>query len=152
MTLLPDDVPTPLVTFAAPYLGAGFDHLLLSFHGVPVRHLRKADPTRAAAPVYLGKDVDIVDSALSPDGRWLLIATTEKGAATGTEQFAISSTDELLDLLATVAYDHAQHENGRTIRWKVDGPRRKDGLAPENLPRDAQLDWLMDRFAVNRTH
>ena len=45
---------------------------------------RKADPTRAAAPVYLGKDVDIVDSALSPDGRWLLVATTEKGAATGT--------------------------------------------------------------------
>jgi dipeptidyl aminopeptidase/acylaminoacyl peptidase len=28
--------------------------------------------------------VDIVDSALSPDGRWLLVATTEKGAATGT--------------------------------------------------------------------
>ncbi len=45
---------------------------------------RKADPTRAAAPVYLGAGVEIVDSALSPDGRWLLVATTEKGAATGT--------------------------------------------------------------------
>ena len=45
---------------------------------------RKTDPTRAAAPVYLGAGVDIVDSALSPDGRWLLVATTEKGAATGT--------------------------------------------------------------------
>ena len=44
---------------------------------------RKADPTRAAAPVYLGKGVDIVDSALSPDGRWLLVATTEKGADAG---------------------------------------------------------------------
>ena len=44
---------------------------------------RKADPTRAAAPVYLGKHVDIVDSALSPDGRWLLVATTEKGADAG---------------------------------------------------------------------
>jgi len=32
---------------SAPYLDAGFDHLLLSFHGVPVRHLRKADPTRS---------------------------------------------------------------------------------------------------------
>ncbi|MEO6155471.1 MAG: DPP IV N-terminal domain-containing protein, partial [Thermomonas sp.] len=46
---------------------------------------RAADSTRAAAPTYLGKDVDIVDSALSPDGRWLLVATTEKGADAGTE-------------------------------------------------------------------
>ena len=28
-------------------LAAGFDHLLISFHGVPVRHLRKADSSRA---------------------------------------------------------------------------------------------------------
>ena len=45
---------------------------------------RNADPTRAPAPIYLGKDVDIVDSALSPDGRWLLVATTVKGADAGT--------------------------------------------------------------------
>ncbi|MFS8138813.1 MAG: DPP IV N-terminal domain-containing protein, partial [Thermomonas sp.] len=46
---------------------------------------RVADKTRAPAPIYLGKDVAIADSALSPDGRWLLIATTEKGADAGTE-------------------------------------------------------------------
>ncbi|MDI1252196.1 S9 family peptidase [Thermomonas sp.] len=46
---------------------------------------RAADKTRSPAPTYLGKDVDIADSALSPDGRWLLVATTEKGADTGTE-------------------------------------------------------------------
>jgi dipeptidyl aminopeptidase/acylaminoacyl peptidase len=45
---------------------------------------RSADPTRAPAPIYLGKDVDIVDSALSPDGAWLLVATTVKGADVGT--------------------------------------------------------------------
>ena len=28
-----------------PYLAEGFDHLLLSYHGLPERHLRKADPT-----------------------------------------------------------------------------------------------------------
>ena len=28
-----------------PYLAQGFDHLLLSYHGLPERHLRKADPT-----------------------------------------------------------------------------------------------------------
>ncbi len=46
---------------------------------------RLADKTRAPAPIYLGKGVTIADSALSPDGRWLLVATTEKGADTGTE-------------------------------------------------------------------
>ena len=45
---------------------------------------RMADSTRAPAPVYLGKDMAIVDSALSPDGRWLLVATTVKGADAGT--------------------------------------------------------------------
>jgi dipeptidyl aminopeptidase/acylaminoacyl peptidase len=45
---------------------------------------RSSDPTRAPAAIYLGKDVDIVDSALSPDGAWLLVATTVKGADVGT--------------------------------------------------------------------
>jgi len=44
---------------------------------------RQADATRAPAPIYLGGKVEIVDSALSPDGRWLLVATTAKGADTG---------------------------------------------------------------------
>ena len=44
---------------------------------------RSSDPSRAPAPIYLGKDVDIVDSALSPDGAWLLVATTVKGADAG---------------------------------------------------------------------
>ncbi|TYT26085.1 prolyl oligopeptidase family serine peptidase [Luteimonas viscosa] len=39
---------------------------------------RRADPTRAPAPVYLGKDVEIAATALSPDGRWLLVATERK--------------------------------------------------------------------------
>lgn len=44
---------------------------------------RKADPSRAAAPVYLGDKVTIADSALSPDGRWLLVVTEPKGAEKG---------------------------------------------------------------------
>ncbi|TXH70083.1 MAG: S9 family peptidase [Lysobacteraceae bacterium] len=43
----------------------------------------RADTTRAPAPVYLGADVDIADSALSPDGRWLIVVTTAKGAEAG---------------------------------------------------------------------
>ncbi len=34
-----------LVDSAKPYLAEGFDHLLLSFHGLPERHLHKLDPS-----------------------------------------------------------------------------------------------------------
>jgi ferrochelatase len=34
-----------LVASAQEYLDGGYDHLLFSFHGLPERHLRKADPT-----------------------------------------------------------------------------------------------------------
>ncbi|WP_159016752.1 S9 family peptidase [Cognatiluteimonas profundi] len=44
---------------------------------------RADDPTRAPAPVYLGDDVQIADSALSPDGRWLLVVTSAKGDDAG---------------------------------------------------------------------
>lgn len=35
-----------LVDSARPYLEQEFDHLLLSFHGLPERHLRKLDPSK----------------------------------------------------------------------------------------------------------
>ncbi|RPE79875.1 S9 family peptidase [Vulcaniibacterium tengchongense] len=44
---------------------------------------RRADPTRAPAPVYLGDEVKIVDSALSPDGAWLLVVTEPKNGDAG---------------------------------------------------------------------
>ncbi|MDE3068387.1 MAG: ferrochelatase [Verrucomicrobiota bacterium] len=39
------DYIAALVGSAGEFLDKGFDHLLLSFHGVPERHLRKSDPT-----------------------------------------------------------------------------------------------------------
>ena len=44
---------------------------------------RKADPSRAAAPVYLGDKITLAGSAMSPDGRWLLVVTEPKGAEKG---------------------------------------------------------------------
>jgi len=40
---------------------------------------RRADPTRAREPIYLGDKVTLLDSHLSPDGRWLLVVTAPKG-------------------------------------------------------------------------
>lgn len=44
---------------------------------------RRADSTAAPPPAWLGKGVEIADSALSPDGRWLLVVTTAKNAEPG---------------------------------------------------------------------
>jgi dipeptidyl aminopeptidase/acylaminoacyl peptidase len=47
--------------------------------------LRKGDATRAATPFYLGEDVSIRDTELSPDARWLLVVTVPKSATKGFE-------------------------------------------------------------------
>jgi dipeptidyl aminopeptidase/acylaminoacyl peptidase len=44
---------------------------------------RRADATRAPSPVYLGDKVVIESSALSPNGRWLLLVTAPKGSEKG---------------------------------------------------------------------
>lgn len=42
-----DDYIDALVASARPYLSQPHDHLLFSYHGIPVRHLTKADSSRA---------------------------------------------------------------------------------------------------------
>lgn len=44
-----------------------------------------ADTSRVPVPFYLGEDVAIADTSLSPDGRWLLVVTRPKDAAVGFE-------------------------------------------------------------------
>ncbi|MFZ2237254.1 MAG: prolyl oligopeptidase family serine peptidase [Dokdonella sp.] len=41
------------------------------------------DPTRAPLPVYVGDDIEITDSSLSPDGKHLLLVTTPKSYDAG---------------------------------------------------------------------
>ncbi|HEX5755528.1 MAG TPA: S9 family peptidase [Arenimonas sp.] len=50
---------------------------------VEAERLRRADPTRAPAPSYLGDDLRIAASALSPSGRWLLVVTEPKTVDAG---------------------------------------------------------------------
>jgi ferrochelatase len=42
-----DDYIEALVASAKPYLAQPYDHFLFSYHGIPVRHLTKADTSRA---------------------------------------------------------------------------------------------------------
>ncbi|MGB3393464.1 MAG: S9 family peptidase [Stenotrophomonas sp.] len=46
-------------------------------------HWRQSDPTRAPGPVYLGADVEIVGSALSPDATHLIVVTKPKNFEDG---------------------------------------------------------------------
>jgi transposase len=90
--------------------------------------------------------------ALTPQRAARLVArlADQVAAITGTEHHRASSVDEMLDLLATAAYDHAMTADGKTIRWKVDGPRRKEGMDPAVIPLDEQAGWRMERFTIIR--
>lgn len=44
---------------------------------------RRSDPTLPPSPIYLGDKVTIEHTALSPDGRWLLVVTEPKGGDKG---------------------------------------------------------------------
>jgi dipeptidyl aminopeptidase/acylaminoacyl peptidase len=43
------------------------------------RSSRQSDPTRAPLPWYLGDDVEIVGSDISPDSSWMIVITQAKG-------------------------------------------------------------------------
>lgn len=45
------------------------------------RASRQLDPTRAPLPWFLGEDVEIVETGLSPSGDWMIVVTQAKGAA-----------------------------------------------------------------------
>ena len=45
--------------------------------------LRKGDATRLGVPFYLGDDVALVATSLSPNGRWLIVVTQPKGFEKG---------------------------------------------------------------------
>ncbi|MDB6077901.1 MAG: hypothetical protein JWO82_1648 [Akkermansiaceae bacterium] len=90
--------------------------------------------------------------ALTPQRAARLVARLmdEVSGSASTETFAATTIDDMLDLLATAAYDHATVADGRTIRWTVDGPRRQDGMNPEAIPHDEQSGWKMERFTISR--
>jgi dipeptidyl aminopeptidase/acylaminoacyl peptidase len=52
---------------------------------IHAEELRAADTTRAGAPFYLGDDVVVRATSLSPDARWLLVVTAPRSAVRGRE-------------------------------------------------------------------
>ena len=62
-----------------PYLEQGYDHVLFSYHGLPERHMRKADPT--GNHCYRSEDCCSVDSIAHKTCYRHQVYTTTKKAA-----------------------------------------------------------------------
>ncbi|MGF6590340.1 ferrochelatase [Pseudomonas sp. 2835] len=104
-----------LVASAQPYLQEDYDHLLLSFHGLPERHLKKLDPTgkhcfqdadccRNASPevlavCYRGQCLRTAQAFAQkmgiPDGKWSVSFQSRLGRAKWIEPYTETRLDEL---------------------------------------------------------
>jgi hypothetical protein len=74
-----------------------------------------------------------------------------KGARISTETLQVRLEDDLLDLLAVLAFDRgpaaASH---RTVRWRVLPVRADFATEPERIPQDAAAGRLFERFTIER--
>ncbi len=75
----------------------------------------------------------------------------EKGARISTENMHVTVEDDLLDLLAVLAFDRGPATGShRSVRWRVHAARSDFGTEPERIPRDAEADRLVERFTLER--
>ncbi len=90
--------------------------------------------------------------ALTPQRAARLISKLlpKSGTETSTQDIVLETTDDLLDLLAAVAFEHAPGLSGKRIRWSVTGQRRTNGLEPEQVPMDEHVGHRVERFAITR--
>ncbi len=91
--------------------------------------------------------------ALTPQRAARLVASLlpEKSTSLSTESFTAKDTDEMLDLLATTAYDNAITADGKRVTWSIDGPGKTNGLTPSTIPTDPQAEWQVERFTITRS-
>jgi hypothetical protein len=75
----------------------------------------------------------------------------KKGARISTEQLHVSIEDDFLDLLAVLAFDRGPAGSAqRNVRWRVHAARADFGTEPDRIPRDSEMDRLMERFTLER--
>jgi dipeptidyl aminopeptidase/acylaminoacyl peptidase len=86
--------------------------------------MQRGDPTRAPLPFWLGDDVQILESALSPDAHWLLAVTSPKGYDEGKK-------GKLTRYVTESGYEESEDERTRVGRADP---------APQTL-------WLFDLVA-----
>jgi len=74
-----------------------------------------------------------------------------KGSRISTEQLRITVEDDLLDLLAALAFDRGPSGGSRAmVRWRVHPVRADFGMEPDRIARDPQAGRLVERFTLER--
>ncbi len=91
--------------------------------------------------------------ALTPQRAARLVARLLPGKSktTTTADFTATDLDEMLDLLAIAAYEHAVTADGKRVKWTITGPGKSDGLTPETIPTDPHAGWAVERFEIHRS-
>ncbi|MGV3773871.1 MAG: hypothetical protein ACO1QB_13290, partial [Verrucomicrobiales bacterium] len=75
----------------------------------------------------------------------------EKGAKLSTENLKLTVEDDLLDLLATLAFDRGPAvESHRVVRWRVHTTRGEFCVEPSSVPLDLEAGRLVERFSLER--
>jgi hemerythrin-like domain-containing protein len=74
-----------------------------------------------------------------------------KGTVVSTEQLRVLQEDDLLDLLAVLAFDRGPAGASRhPVRWRVRPMRADFGMEPDRIQRDAGAGRLVERFTLER--
>jgi hypothetical protein len=75
----------------------------------------------------------------------------KKGARISTESMRAATEDDLLDLLAVLAFDRGPSASGHLgVRWRIHPERADFGTEPERIPFDAQAGRRVERFIFER--
>ena len=74
-----------------------------------------------------------------------------KGARVSTEHLRVTIEDDLLNLLAVLAFDRGPSATThRPVRWRIHSARADFGTEPERITRDVEADRLIERFTLER--
>ncbi len=117
----------------------------LTFGGESIERDESADDTLAALR-------ERQRLALTPQRAARLVSRLIPGkvGSFSTSEFSAGDLDEMLDLLAIAAYEHAVTADGQRVKWNIDGPGKFSGLDPASIPTDPHAGWNVERFQIQR--
>ena len=91
--------------------------------------------------------------AITPQraGRFIEEHLPTKGIQLSTAEFHLQAEDDLLDLLAVLAFERATGSTPhKPLRWRVHTMRGQHGLEPDQIPTDRQAGRRVERLTIER--
>lgn len=108
----------------------------------------KVDP-EAAKDEIRRRNLDVLTPQRAV--RFIVQHLPAKGTRVSTDQLHVHREDDLLDLLAVLAFDRGSASGShRPVRWRIQSMRADFGLEPGRIQRDAEAGRLVERFTIER--